>query len=406
MTSVDEQLISVQQVVELPNGEQCILDSKTLASQLTGGPPTIRLHSEIDSDLASCLVQGKPGITKQIERVKQIQGVSQPCELYTRNWFDNNMFKSKGTHNFKILQFNILAQGLSSGPHIVPPFPVTEVDTKGCFGGFSGIPKPEVSLDWNLRKWRLLEEIAGGSRTIMNGEIIPDLVALEECDNFENFFHPALGLYGFEAAFNPKSKAPGVPLGWYSDGCALFWRSSVFERVELCYGQYSGSSQGYLIAMLRHKESGKLMMCAVTHLKSKENTENEELRTRQMTELLQKMTEIGLEYNGEEYATILMGDFNTDPGNTQKIKATCVPLLTNNTNLTSAYPLRTNSSDYTTWKIRGEKETKHVIDYIFYEGFQCQSLLSIPTDEEVEPSRFPGFRYPSDHVAIGAEFSF
>ena len=102
-----------------------------------------------------------------------------------------------------------------------------------------------------------------------------------------------------------------------------------------------------------------------------------------------------------------MGDFNTDPFDTKKIKATCIPLVLSS-NLKSAYPLQNpldGTQDYTTWKIRGPKESKHVIDYIFYDGLTCTKTLSIPKDSEVETTRLPGFKYPSDHIAIAAQFN-
>ena len=62
---------------------------------------------------------------------------------------------------------------------------------------------------------------------------------------------------------------------------------------------------------------------------------------------------------------------------------------------------------YTTWKSRGGNVLKHTIDYIFYQQDMAKvvGLLTIPSDKEVNQKTFyPGFEYPSDHVAIMAQF--
>ena len=52
---------------------------------------------------------------------------------------------------------------------------------------------------------------------------------------------------------------------------------------------------------------------------------------------------------------------------------------------------------------------KRIIDYIFHnagvtKGFDCSHTLQNPVDYEVEETRLPGFKYPSDHIAVGAKF--
>lgn len=58
---------------------------------------------------------------------------------------------------------------------------------------------------------------------------------------------------------------------------------------------------------------------------------------------------------------------------------------------------------YTTWKRRGTKEVKSCIDYIFHSpSLATAARLEPPEEAELESSRLPGFRYPSDHLAIMA----
>lgn len=339
-------------------------------------------------------------VTQKIAQVKTHQNQSLPSQLYQREW--------NGTPNLEntitVMTFNLLAEGLSSNPQLTPPFPVTKPEQpEGGFGGFN-LPYPEISLDFQLRKWRLLEEMSGGSikntPDINQGQIFPDIIACQENDHHQDFFSPLLQKYGFASQFNPKTNAPGVALGWYSDGCSLFWRESLFTLVSIHKNTYTHGSQGYLICTLRHKTSQKLIIVATTHLKSKEN---EALRTLQITELCSKLADIRNNLR-EPSSTILLGDLNTDPYSTHKIQASCVPVITTN-NYQSAYPLLPLSiGDYTTWKIRGDKETKHVIDYIFTDNLTCTATLNKPSLQEMEPTRLPGFRYPSDHLSLVAQF--
>jgi nocturnin len=340
-------------------------------------------------------------VTQKLRQVKSHQEQFQPCHLYQRKWL-----KTSETGNaITVMQFNLLAEGLSSNPNLKPPFPVTKPDKGGGFGGFT-LPNPEVSLDFNLRKWRLLEEISGGSiensPDINQGQIMPDIIACQENDHHQDFFGPILQTYGFSSQFNPKTEAPGVPLGWYSDGCSIFWRESLFTLVSTNKGTYTHGSQGYLICCLRHKISQKLIIVATTHLKSKATTENETLRTQQITELCLKIEYIRDNFN-EPSSTILLGDLNTDPCDTT-INTRCVPVITQY-NYLSVYPLLPLSEgDYTTWKVRGDKESKHVIDYIFTDNLKCIATLGKPDESEIEPTRLPGFRYPSDHLSLVAQF--
>ena len=127
--------------------------------------------------------------------------------------------------------------------------------------------------------------------------------------------------------------------------------------------------------------------------------------------------------------TLIVGDFNTDPVDTPRLKVTTVPAILASKELhpplRSAYPLpRKCDEAFTTWKVRGASAVKHVIDFIFHNGnngtdresssngvsedapngLRLTDTLAVPVDADVEPTRLPGFRYPSDHVMIAARF--
>ena len=72
---------------------------------------------------------------------------------------------------FSVMQFNLLAEGLSSPPHAKPPFAVKEQQIS-AYGGFDSVPNADTVFNWSQRKLRLLQEIL---------RYTPDLLAVEEC---------------------------------------------------------------------------------------------------------------------------------------------------------------------------------------------------------------------------------
>ena len=47
----------------------------------------------------------------------------------------------------------------------------------------------------------------------------------------------------------------------------------------------------------------------------------------------------------------------------------------------------------------------HVIDYIFHTAqLKCTDVLGPPAAADLEPTRLPGMRAPSDHLPIAAKF--
>lgn len=151
-----------------------------------------------------------------------------------------------------------------------------------------------------------------------------------------------------------------------------------------------------------------------THLKAKKGTINEKLRYQQTLELRQhaEQTANQLIEQGWNTSIVIAGDFNSEP---DEAAINCI--LSDNEELCyntkartfqSAYPLSEDGNTlYTTWKTRKDGTTRRVIDYIFYggHGLECTHYLSVPEDDEVEEDRLPGFRYPSDHLLIGAAFN-
>lgn len=371
-------------------------------------------------------VRSRDQVLLKLEEARNYQAEYGESSLYKRKWERLTNTKSspissdsaeassryvpqKQDDIFSALQFNMLAEGLSSGPNVDVPFsPLNEDEnaSKGSYGGFTAIPHKEIALDFQMRRWRLLEVLLGE-----DGTAPFDVLALEEIDRFAGFFRPALDLFGYDGIFFPKPKSPGAKLGWYSDGCGLFWKRDAFCLVRRQEFEYKVGNQVLVIATLRHRKTNQNVVFAVTHLKAQKQEQSEKVRRSQVKELL--------EFVDDAVATsrtpasinvpvLLMGDFNADPPseNQDSYSQSALSAILKDDMFRSVYDISPPTDGfYTTWKIRGTTDTKRVIDYIFYsQGIQCNARLKIPAEDEIDSKRLPGLRYPSDHFAIGAVF--
>ena len=378
--------------------------------------------------------------------IKELQKTKDPhlhhsfAEIYKREWIPaqklehdtSNVFKSaskdRTTFEIKMLQFNVLAEGLSAGPAVKTPFKLTEPDNpemKGTFGGFTSIPMPEISLNFNLRRWRILEVMLGkvyreeGSDVAKEGNF--DLIALQEVDRYHGFFKPALQIFGYESVFVPKRNSPCMGFGWYSDGCVLCWKQDTFELLCEERGYFKRGSQNYIVATLRHVSSGRVMVVSTTHLKAKNTAAFEEMRREQVNELAEKVEAARcrivekMNIAKEEVPIVLMGDFNAELKTPQGFSGPGAirSLLERQQSprLSSAYDVESDPELYTTWKTRGEDTVRRTIDFIFYnvndvgpDTMRCTHTLGHVDQDEMEETALPGFKYPSDHLAIGAKF--
>lgn len=383
----------------------------------------IRLENVLDACLQN--VSTTEDVVQRMNDARLYQSRFSPSDLYSREW-DPIIHLAEGTAEsdtgvFTVAQFNVLAEGLSVGPDVPKPFNVDDPKDGRShsgegYGGFSSLPHRDVSLDFSRRRWRLLEVLLGS-----RGEAPFDLIALQEVDRFYSFFAPVLRLFGYEGIFMPKKNSPCVRYGWYSDGCCLFWKKDRFDLVSQRRVDYRVGNQLCILATLRHRVSGKAIVAAVTHLKA--SAANEKVRKRQVLQLLPEIDDEAksvarTERLNGDVPILILGDFNADPprqlgfsgessvGQVLKHKligSRSTPASSER--YRSAYEINDPAKLFTTWKIRGKNEAKRVIDYIFYGGpLNCTSTLDAPSTEEIEPSKLPGFRYPSDHLLIAAKF--
>lgn len=391
----------------------------------------IRVQAAADDCLGD--ITSREDVWRKIHEVRQAQSEYGRADLYQRQWLsetgeesDINSMPINGAaaandetkQSFTVMQFNALAEGLSSGPSVQTPFPcdpATDKNSeKNCYGGFTEIKHPDVALDFNLRRWRLLEVMLGSLSQKDNPPF--DLIAMEEVDRYRGFFAPVLKHFGYQGIFVPKLRGPGIQLGWYSDGCALFWKTTTFELVSEQRLSYRIGNQAFIIATLRHKQSDHHVVVGLTHLKARKSVNNEKIRMRQVCELLDRLEEerqrIHDGSDEQEVPILILGDFNADPPSSSRDKSCVAKVLDHHTTSESscppyysAYPVDPPPPGYfTTWKTRGAETVKRVIDYIFHSNMSCTDVLCIPDEKEIEVDQLPGLRYPSDHLMVAAKF--
>ena len=102
---------------------------------------------------------------------------------------------------FRVLQFNMLADGLSG--------------LRQDLGAFSRATSED--MNWEKRGKLLLHEIL---------QYDPDVITLQECDHYYDCFLPELNARGYDGMFAPKPASACLEVSDSSDGCAIFVRRS------------------------------------------------------------------------------------------------------------------------------------------------------------------------------------
>jgi nocturnin len=346
-------------------------------------------------------------------------------DLYYRRWRDfadeavlKNRPADASTVAITFMQFNTLADGLAARD-------------KERRGGFTECPLE--ALEWKeYRCDRVMEEI------LRHGSY-PDVVALEEVDHYYDDLLPAMAALGYRGLYKTKPDSKCKQQSGddsLEDGCALFWRKDKFEEtgsaeegaVAVWYVSYEKAdadgkllgekaNQVAILAELRPKGCAGTVIVGCTHLMAKKKAEGERGRKHQIKQLL----DLTMEKQREAAANNVVGltslppvllgmDMNAAPQEqSHKYDAEALPAaLAHPLGLRSAYAVACGGQEpaWSTWKKRGESEAKHTIDYILASpDVEVRRVLLAPDEATVEAGRLPCFKYPSDHIAIAAEFN-
>ncbi|CAJ1052950.1 nocturnin-like isoform X1 [Xyrichtys novacula] len=290
----------------------------------------------------------------------------------------------------RVMQWNILAQALGEG-----------LD--------SFIKCPMEALSWSRRKYLILEEIL---------TYRPHILCLQEVDHYYDTLQPVLSGLGYSSNFCPKPWSPCLDVEGNNgpDGCALFFDQSRFECLDSVSIRLSAmripTNQVAVVTMLRCRSTGRYLCVAVTHLKARSGWEW--LRSAQGSDLLRQLQNLVQKHPAgpmgaplSDIPLLVCGDFNAVPTEEVYRRFAASPL-----GLNSAYKKLSHDGltepEYTTWKIRPTGECCSTLDYIWYsqDSLRVDSVLDMPTEEQIGPNRLPSFSYPSDHLSLVCDLSF
>jgi len=304
---------------------------------------------------------------------------------FPQHTLDENIDLEKKATTTRVFQWNLLSQTLG-----------TKTD--------NFVRCDSSALEWTTRRWRILEEII---------RYDPDVVCLQEVDHFK-LIKKALGSIGYHGRFVQKPDSPCLYLDSNNgpDGCAIFYKKDKFEmiskssRVLKVWGV--ASNQVVLGLNLRHKESGKEICVATTHLKARSGALLSTLRNEQGKDILD-----WLETISADRPVILSGDFNAEPS--ESVYSTMTSHK--KSPLQSSYTIRVEEDteedvpednlEYTTWKIRETGEQKSILDYIFHSPqLKTVFTLDMPTEEQIGEDRLPSRQFASDHLSLAADIQF
>lgn len=298
----------------------------------------------------------------------------------------------------RVQQFNVLADGLAG--------------MREDLGGFSRVDRS--ILDWNSRKDALLHEML---------QYNADVITIQECDHFYDFFLPEMSSRGYTGYFAPKPTSACLEVTGNNDGCAMFIKKDRL-RVVSCEAKTLALSiaklsdggelqedekniklqnQVALIAVCEfvgwptkngadrmsdlnkgYKESSGSankqadpppLLIGTAHLKSSKSAVGERYRQKGALQILTDLSRI---YNnfaraGRPPAVILTGDFNAisedSPLPARYAPLTYRALKLHSLGLRSVYnddlplsPVKSSSPElYTTWKARRKDGTERVI---------------------------------------------
>lgn len=117
----------------------------------------VRLPTSVDPEVGPSV-----SLEAMMSKIADLSTIAPPL---TRNWRADGSAAEIGSEGVRLrfMQFNLLAEGLSSSPHATPPFSSTldgrQLDPSN-YGDFDSVDKPETVFDFNgFRKWRILQEV-------------------------------------------------------------------------------------------------------------------------------------------------------------------------------------------------------------------------------------------------------
>lgn len=300
------------------------------------------------------------------------------------------------------------------------------------------------ALAWPWRKQLIMKEITSMST---------DIVTLQEVqkDAFDDWFRPEFARAGYEGVFQQKRREVFHKGTYVAEGCATFYKTSRFKRVEkmvfdfdkISYSELCSSPQAVnglqraskgniALALVLEDQvlqptepwqavgpNGGHKLCVVnTHIFA--DVDSEDIKLWQAYLLVQSIHQHGL----EQMPLLVCGDFNSIPTSAvykylcegaldSEIKLPRDPSglleffkVGHSLRLSTAYrECCGNEAAFTNYTV----DFKGALDYIFFSSDRLQALTISEIDDDrvlAEETALPCSTRPSDHVSLIATFMF
>mmetsp|Transcript_3226 Transcript_3226/g.7598 ORF Transcript_3226/g.7598 Transcript_3226/m.7598 type:complete len:615 (-) Transcript_3226:107-1951(-) len=252
----------------------------------------------------------------------------------------------------------------------------------------------DAHFSWEQRKNKVLEQLRRND---------PDVISLVENDQ-QNFFLQGLADC-WDGVFHKRPRR-GSP-----DGCGVFWRRSKFELVArkgLDFVDGNDDKGGErrdrscLMVLLRWKACGTPLVVVSTHLaKDPDNRGQTAIRVKQVSQLMEGLTEFTSEREAMEAPVILMGDLNARHlGEIRGIARTVWQIRGGE----AIHKFLWSATDVPTGPTSITKARRCRIDVVQFLSSQLEILDVAPVPVLPEGEVIPNAVHPSDHFPVCVRF--
>lgn len=329
-------------------------------------------------------------------------GYSPPAD---RAWMDTVLRRDTRQETISVATYNILCNFFASKLTYAPSWVINQ----------------------DVRKEAILQNIISYNVDILS---LQEIETYSYCDFYKDQLEIRLD---YDSVFYPKGRSLTLADKRTVDGCATFWKKKKFrlvEQVNIDFYQKIISDIRFSLnqdILMRHARKDNVAL--VTILEGKDNSllivvnvhlywdpEYTDVKLFQTILLLEEIEKIKARYNNP--LIISLGDFNSLKGSSVYDLIIDRKITGGDFNLYDYSPMNAGFKHTTRFSdaYLGQDLTftnftptfKGTIDYIFFsEGLNLTGVLSPVEDDYTENTvGFPNIHFPSDHILIGARFSF
>jgi len=246
---------------------------------------------------------------------------------------------------------------------------------------------------WEERKVRLVQQILN-----LDADVI-SLVELDQYDHFAECLN-----HEWDSAFHKRPRTASL------DGCGVFWRRSKFELLQSQAIDFVDGSddkgrekrdRSCLMTLLRWRACGTNLVVVSTHLaKDPENRAQTAIRVRQVTQLMEYLTEFTNLHQAADAPVILLGDLNARHfGEIRGIARTVWQIKGS-----PIHMFLWSATDVPTGPTSITKARQVRIDVVQFLSSQLEVLDIIPVPMLRFGEVIPNAEHPSDHLPVCVRF--